>query len=77
MLLFLQILNKHFKITVTERLLTLVDKHFGLDFYLLETSTLDLASRLGRDMKRQLLVSLAKEDYYPDDEERKSYIREK
>ncbi|KHN73389.1 39S ribosomal protein L28, mitochondrial [Toxocara canis] len=72
-----EILDRYMKITVTERACRLIDKHFGIDFYLLETPEIDIASKLGNKLKRALLIALAKEEYYPDDEERHAYIRDK
>uniref|UniRef100_A0A0M3IIG5 Large ribosomal subunit protein bL28m n=1 Tax=Ascaris lumbricoides TaxID=6252 RepID=A0A0M3IIG5_ASCLU len=75
--LYSEILDRYMKITVTERACRLIDKHFGIDFYLLETPEIDIASKLGNKLKREILIALAKEEYYPDDEERHSYIRDK
>ncbi|VDK74352.1 unnamed protein product, partial [Anisakis simplex] len=87
-----EILDRLMKITVTERTCRLIDKHFGIDLYLLETPEIDLASgfcnnnnnnnnnnnlRLGNKLKRELLIALAKEEYFADDAERHSYIRNK
>jgi len=46
-------------ISVTDRVQRLIDQHFGLDLYLLETPDVDIDSRLGIDLKRQLLLALA------------------
>ncbi|VDK44674.1 unnamed protein product [Gongylonema pulchrum] len=72
-----EILNKHMKIVVTERTCRLIDKHFGLDSYLLETPEIDIASRLGNRLKREILLTLAKDTYYPDDQERHDFIKRK
>lgn len=74
-LLYSEILNKHMKIMVTERTLNLIDEAYGFDNYLLSTANIDLNSKLGVDLKRQLLLSLAKKNYYPDDSERHEYIK--
>lgn len=63
------------KICVTERTLRLIDNAFGFDSYLLETPNIDIASRLGLNLKRQLLISLAKEDYYPNNLEQHNFIK--
>lgn len=73
--LYSEILDKHMKICVTERALRLIDDAFGLDSYLLETPNIDIASRLGLDLKRQIFITLAKEDYYPDDSEQHKFIK--
>lgn len=62
------------KICVTERTLRLIDDAFGLDCYLLETPNIDISSRLGLDLKRQLLISLAKKNYYPNNLEQHKFI---
>lgn len=40
-----EVLDKHMKITMTERTCRLIDQHFGLDLYLLETPEIDIASK--------------------------------
>ncbi|XGW35547.1 hypothetical protein V3C99_019067 [Haemonchus contortus] len=75
--LYSEILDKHLKLTVTERALRLIDENFGLDYYILRTPEIDLASKLGNRLKREMLLTLAKETYYPEDEERHNYIKEK
>ncbi|KAK6029438.1 ribophorin II [Ostertagia ostertagi] len=72
-ILYSEILNKHMEVTVTERTLRLIEQNFGLDYYILRTAEIDLASKL----KREMLLTLAKETYYPEDEERHNYIKEK
>ena len=42
-----------------------------------ETPEIDLASKLGNKLKREMLIALAKEEYYPEDEEQREYIRSK
>lgn len=72
-----EVLDCYMKIIVTERACRQIDACFGLDLYLLETPEIDIASKLGNKLKRKILIALAKEDYFPDDEERHNYIREK
>ncbi|VDD90007.1 unnamed protein product [Enterobius vermicularis] len=76
-ILYSEVLDRYMKIIVTERACRQIDACFGLDFYLLETPEIDIASKLGNKLKREILISLAKEDYYPADEERHKYITEK
>ncbi|EYC31891.1 hypothetical protein Y032_0003g1288 [Ancylostoma ceylanicum] len=76
-ILYSEILDKHMEITVTERALRLIDQHFGLDYYILRTPEIDLASKLGNRLKREMLLALANETYYPEDEERHDYIKSK
>ncbi|XP_042202564.1 39S ribosomal protein L28, mitochondrial [Callorhinchus milii] len=57
-----EILDKTFTLTVTMRTLDLVDAAFGFDFYILKTSKEDLQSKLGIDLKRAMLLRLARKD---------------
>uniref|UniRef100_A0A0N5BC79 Large ribosomal subunit protein bL28m n=1 Tax=Strongyloides papillosus TaxID=174720 RepID=A0A0N5BC79_STREA len=75
--LYSEVLNKYMKLTVTESALRQIDDAFGLDFYLLKTNDLDLHSKLALKLKREILITLAKENYFEGDEERKNYIKEK
>lgn len=72
--LYSEILDKWFTIPVTMRTLDLIDDAFGLDHYILGTHERDLNSKLGMDMKRTLLVALAKKSIYPDDPEKREDI---
>lgn len=76
-IVYSEILDIHMRVIVTERALRLIDNSFGLDYYLLDTPEIDITSKLGLNLKRQILIALAKEDYAPDDTERHSYIKEK
>lgn len=73
-----EILNTYMKTIVTERTLRLVDSMYGFDNYILRTPVQDFkTSQLALDLRRKLLVKLAKRDYYEDNEERHNYITEK
>ena len=72
-----EVLDKHMRMRVTERTMRLIDDHFGLDSYLLETPDIDLRSNLGCKLKREILLSLANKWYYPDDDEKRALISEK
>lgn len=76
-ILYSEILDKHMKITVTEGALRQIDDAFGLDYYLLKSNDIDLCSKLALKLKRELMITLAREDYYEDNEEKKKYIKEK
>ncbi|KAM9359462.1 large ribosomal subunit protein bL28m [Symphorus nematophorus] len=67
--LYSEILNHNFTITVTAHTLDLIDAAFGFDFYILKTPKEDLNSKLGMDLKRAMLLRLARRDteLYPDD----------
>ncbi|XP_029923661.1 large ribosomal subunit protein bL28m [Myripristis murdjan] len=66
--LYSEILEHKFTITVTARTLDLIDAAFGFDFYILKTPKEDLNSKLGMDLKRAMLLRLARKDteLYPD-----------
>ncbi|MGH0161410.1 UNVERIFIED_CONTAM: hypothetical protein FKN15_041266 [Acipenser sinensis] len=66
--LYSEILDHKFKITVTARTLDLVDAAYGFDFYILRTPQEDLNSKLGMDLKRAMLLRLARKDteLYPE-----------
>lgn len=64
--------------TVTERTLRLVDEMHGFDNYILRTPVQDFkTSQLALDLRRKLLVTLAKKDYHLDNEEKHNYITQK
>ncbi|XP_034723507.1 39S ribosomal protein L28, mitochondrial isoform X2 [Etheostoma cragini] len=67
--LYSEILDHKFTITVTPRTLDLIDAAFGFDFYILSTSKEDLNSKLGVDLKRAMLLRLARREteLYPSD----------
>ncbi|XP_037632324.1 39S ribosomal protein L28, mitochondrial [Sebastes umbrosus] len=67
--LYSEILDHKFTITVTARTLDLIDAAFGFDFYILKTSKEDLNSKLGMDLKRAMLLRLARRntELYPSD----------
>uniref|UniRef100_A0A673K7N7 Large ribosomal subunit protein bL28m n=1 Tax=Sinocyclocheilus rhinocerous TaxID=307959 RepID=A0A673K7N7_9TELE len=67
--LYSEILDQKFTVTVTARTLDLIDAAFGFDFYILKTPKQDLNSKFGMDLKRAMLLRLARKDtdLYPDD----------
>jgi len=56
---FSEVLNKHIKVTMTKRAQNLIDKSYGLDFYLLQTPVNEIYSHLGLKLKREILLALA------------------
>ncbi|KAG9464548.1 hypothetical protein GDO78_019770, partial [Eleutherodactylus coqui] len=60
--LYSEILDSSFPIEVTMRTLDLIDAAFGFDFYILKTPQRDLQSKLGMELKRAMLMRLAKRD---------------
>ncbi|KAG7470845.1 hypothetical protein MATL_G00118200 [Megalops atlanticus] len=77
--LYSEILDHKFKITVTARTLDLIDAAYGFDFYILKTPKQDLNSKLGMDLKRAMLLRLARRDkeLYPDDPVRREQVYSK
>ncbi|KAM4567333.1 large ribosomal subunit protein bL28m [Odontesthes bonariensis] len=77
--LYSEILDHKFTITVTARTMDLIDAAFGFDFYILNTPKEDLNSKLGMDLKRAMLLRLARKDteLYPDDPVKKESVYNK
>ncbi|CAL2034959.1 unnamed protein product [Caenorhabditis brenneri] len=75
--LYSEILNKYMKVTVTERAMRLIDEHFGLDYYILESQEIDLDSKFANSLKLEMLLILSSGTYYEEDDEKKAYIKEK
>ncbi|XP_061576336.1 39S ribosomal protein L28, mitochondrial [Cololabis saira] len=77
--LYSEILNHKFTITVTSRTLDLIDAAFGFDHYILKTPKEDLNSKLGMDLKRAMLLRLARRDteLYPNDQVKREKIYSK
>ncbi|XP_005655184.1 39S ribosomal protein L28, mitochondrial isoform X1 [Sus scrofa] len=74
--LYSEILDKRFTVTVTMRTLDLIDQACGFDFYILKTPKEDLCSKFGMDLKRGMLLRLARQDpqLHPDDPARRAAI---
>lgn len=66
-ILYSEILDRHMEIVVTPRALDLIDEAFGFDNYILQTHQVDLKSKLGMTLKREMLLALAQKSMYPDD----------
>ncbi|CAL8353681.1 unnamed protein product [Lota lota] len=77
--LYSEILDHKFTITVTPRTLDLIDAAFGFDLYILKTSKEDLNSKLGMDLKRAMLLRLARREtqLYPQDPVKRDKIYSK
>lgn len=71
------VLDVYLKLQVNERALELFDKANGFDNYILRTPVHEFKSNLALKLRRKMLLSLVKEDYYPNDAERHAYIKEK
>ncbi|XP_028646790.1 39S ribosomal protein L28, mitochondrial [Erpetoichthys calabaricus] len=74
--LYSEILNTKFSITVTSRTLDLIDAVYGFDYYILKTPKQDLNSKFGMDLKRAMLLRLARKDtdLYPEDPVKKEAV---
>uniref|UniRef100_A0A8C2W3M1 Large ribosomal subunit protein bL28m n=1 Tax=Chinchilla lanigera TaxID=34839 RepID=A0A8C2W3M1_CHILA len=77
--LYSEILDKKFSVTVTMRTLDLIDEAYGFDFYILKTPKEDLCSKFGMDLKRGMLLRLARQDpqLHPDNPEQRMAIYHK
>nr|XP_051698127.1 39S ribosomal protein L28, mitochondrial [Oryctolagus cuniculus] len=77
--LYSEILDKTFTVTVTMRTLDLIDEAYGFDFYILKTPKEDLCSKFGMDLRRAMLLRLARQDpqLHPDDPQRRAAIYDK
>ncbi|XP_056329587.1 39S ribosomal protein L28, mitochondrial [Danio aesculapii] len=74
--LYSEILDQKFSVTVTSRTLDLIDAAFGFDFYILRTPKQDLNSKFGMNLKRAMLLRLARKntELYPEDQQRREKI---
>ncbi|KAK2509023.1 hypothetical protein MC885_020102 [Smutsia gigantea] len=79
-----EILDTTFSVTVTMRTLDLIDEAFGFDFYILKATSYqtpkeDLCSKFGMDLKRGMLLRLARRDpkLHPEDPKRRAAIYDK
>lgn len=75
-----QVQVMHFRymlIQTTESCLRQIDEANGLDLYLLRTADIDINSRLGCKLKREVLVALADKSYWPDNQQKRDLIAEK
>uniref|UniRef100_A0A023GJS1 Putative 39s ribosomal protein n=2 Tax=Amblyomma TaxID=6942 RepID=A0A023GJS1_AMBTT len=75
--LYSEILDKYMRVTVTQRTLLLINEHCGFDLYILKTPVQDLHSQLALDLRRKMLLALARKDLYHDNEEKQKEILEK
>uniref|UniRef100_A0A023FJ67 Putative 39s ribosomal protein n=1 Tax=Amblyomma cajennense TaxID=34607 RepID=A0A023FJ67_AMBCJ len=75
--LYSEILDKYMRVTVTQRTQLLINEHYGFDFYILKTPVQDLHSQLALDLRRKMLLALARKDLYHNDEKKQKEILEK
>ena len=76
MIFYSEILNQYYALTCTRRALDLIEQAKGFDFYILKEHEVDLKSDIGMQLKREMLIRLAKKDtdLYPDDKEKRDTI---
>ncbi|XP_064477202.1 large ribosomal subunit protein bL28m-like [Ornithodoros turicata] len=72
-----EILDKYMMVTATERTILLINKHFGFDNYILQTPVQDLKSQLALDLRRKMLLALARKDLYLGDPKKREEVIEK
>ncbi|XKL60223.1 hypothetical protein PGB90_001239 [Kerria lacca] len=75
--IYSEILDKYMFCEVTKRAINLINNHYGLDNYLLETKACDLRNILAIKLKRKLLLSLLHKSLYPNDEVKQEEIYNK
>ncbi|XP_066496881.1 large ribosomal subunit protein bL28m [Tiliqua scincoides] len=77
--LYSEILDKKLKLTVTMRTLDQIDAAYGFDFYILKTPKTEMCSKVGMDLKRTLLLRLARRDpsLHPDNPAKREAIYNK
>jgi len=75
--LYSDILDRWMELTVTARTLDLIDAAYGFDMYILKTHEVDLKSKLGMTLKREMLLTLFRRSMYPGDLAKKDAIFEK
>lgn len=72
-----EVLNKYMSTTVTERAIDLINKNYGLDYYILNTSACNLKTTLSLKIKRQILMALRDKTLYPDDNVKQQEVYDK
>jgi large subunit ribosomal protein L28 len=79
MIFYSEILNKYYALTCTRRTLQLIEENKGFDNYILKTHEVDLKSHIGMQLKREMLITLAKKDtdLYPNDKQKQAEIYER
>ncbi|XP_064607752.1 large ribosomal subunit protein bL28m-like [Liolophura sinensis] len=75
--LYSEVLDRWMIITVTFRTLDQIDDCYGFDNYILKTSEIELNSKLGMDLKREMILTLANKSLYPNNPEKREKIYEK
>lgn len=76
MIFYSEILDQYYALTCTRRTLELVEAEKGFDNYILKTHEVDLKSDIGMQLKREMLIRLARKDtdLYPNDKQKQENI---
>jgi len=76
LIFYSEILDKYYALTCTRRAVRLIEEAQSFDHYILKTHQVDLHSTIGMDLKREMLIRLAKKDteLYPNDKEKQNMI---
>lgn len=72
-----EVLDKYISTTVTERAIELINKNYGLDYYLLNTTACNLKTTLSLKIKRQILMALRDKTLYPDNKIKQEAVYDK
>lgn len=76
-IVYSEILNKYMSTIITGRAFDQINKHYGLDHYLLKTAACDLRTKLSLKIKRQLLMALRDKTLYTNDEVQQKIVYDK
>lgn len=62
---------------MTDHVRNLIDEAFGFDNYILKTPVQDFNSQMALDLRRKMLLALARKEIYPDNAEKRDEILKK
>lgn len=76
LIFYSEILDQYYALTCTRRTLELIEDAKGFDNYILKTHEVDLKSDIGMQLKREMLIRLAKKEaeLYPEDKQKQEII---
>jgi large subunit ribosomal protein L28 len=64
-------------VVVTDTAIKAIEDAQGFDSYILQTPIQDLKSQLALDLRRKMLIALAKQDFHHEDAKRQALVYEK
>ena len=76
-ILYSEILDRWMAINVTSTTMERIEEVYGFDFYILKTHEVDLRSKLGMKLRRDMLQTLADKSMHPDNPEKRDHVYEK